>query len=77
MTPNWMRHHFIISLQGLNYNNAVVQQRDSRPIKRKREDSEGRVRSSSKVPRDQSGVRDVKVCYLLTIGLLNLIIIQS
>ena len=27
--------------------------------KRKREDSEGRVRSSSKVPRDQSGVRDV------------------
>jgi len=32
----------------------------SRPeIKRKREDSEGNVRSSSKVPRDQSGVRDV------------------
>ena len=32
----------------------------SRPeTKRKREDSEGRVRSSSKVPRDQSGVRDV------------------
>ena len=28
-------------------------------IKRKREDSEGNVRSSSKVPRDQSGVRDV------------------
>jgi len=27
--------------------------------KRKREDSEGNVRSSSKVPRDQSGVRDV------------------
>ncbi len=69
--------YLIISLQGLNYDNAVVQQRDSRPIKRKREDSEGRVRSSSKVPRDQSGVRDVKVCYLLTIGLLNLIIIQS
>jgi nucleolar GTP-binding protein len=32
----------------------------SRPAtKRKREDSEGTVRSSSKVPRDQSGVRDV------------------
>lgn len=28
-------------------------------VKRKREDSEGNVRSSSKVPRDQSGVRDV------------------
>jgi hypothetical protein len=27
--------------------------------KRKREDSEGNVRSSSKVPRDRSGVRDV------------------
>ena len=27
--------------------------------KRKREDSEGNVRSSSKVPRDKSGVRDV------------------
>jgi hypothetical protein len=32
----------------------------SRPeTKRKRVDSEGNVRSSSKVPRDQSGVRDV------------------
>ncbi len=32
----------------------------SRPeTKRKREDSEGNVRSSSKVPRDKSGVRDV------------------
>jgi nucleolar GTP-binding protein len=32
----------------------------SRPAtKRKREDSEGTVRSSSKVPRDKSGVRDV------------------
>jgi len=28
-------------------------------IKRKREDSEGNVRSSSKIPRDKSGVRDV------------------
>ncbi|CAF4275395.1 unnamed protein product, partial [Didymodactylos carnosus] len=33
---------------------------ESRPaVKRQRVDSEGRVRSSSKVPRDQSGVRDV------------------
>lgn len=32
----------------------------SRPeIKRKREDSEGNVRSSSKIPRDRSGVRDI------------------
>ncbi|RWS04884.1 nucleolar GTP-binding protein 1-like protein [Dinothrombium tinctorium] len=30
------------------------------PLKRKREDSEGRIRSSSKMPRDQSGIRDVK-----------------
>jgi len=33
--------------------------REMRPVKRKREDSEGRVRSSSKVPRDASGLRDV------------------
>lgn len=33
--------------------------RQTRPLKRKREDSEGRVRSSSKVPRDVSGLRDV------------------
>ena len=40
--------------------------------KRKREDSEGNVRSSSKVPRDQSGIRDVtmakKVKRLAKIG---------
>ncbi|GAB6031966.1 Nucleolar GTP-binding protein 1 [Chamberlinius hualienensis] len=35
--------------------------RSAKPLKRKREDSEGRVRSSSKMPRDQSGVRDVKM----------------
>ena len=29
-----------------------------KPVKRAREDSEGRVRSSSRVPRDKSGVRD-------------------
>ncbi|XP_042911680.1 GTP-binding protein 4-like [Parasteatoda tepidariorum] len=32
-----------------------------RSVKRKREDSEGRVRSSSRIPRDESGVRDVKM----------------
>jgi len=31
------------------------------PLKRKREDSEGQVRSSSKMPRDRSGIRDVVV----------------
>jgi len=30
-------------------------------LKRKREDSEGRVRSSSKVPRNEVGLRDVAV----------------
>jgi nucleolar GTP-binding protein len=30
------------------------------PLKRAREDSEGRVRSSSKTPRDVSGIRDPK-----------------
>ena len=29
-----------------------------KPVKRAREDSEGRVRSSSKMPRDKSGIRD-------------------
>lgn len=35
--------------------------RDTRGVKRKREDSEGRVRSSSKVPRDESCFRDSKM----------------
>jgi len=35
--------------------------RTVRSVKRKREDSEGRVRSSSRTPRDVSGVRDVKM----------------
>lgn len=30
-------------------------------LKRKREDSEGRVRSSSRMPRDESGIRDLTV----------------
>ena len=39
----------------------MVGDREGRPLKRAREDSEGRVRSSSRMPRDKSGVRDVKV----------------
>uniref|UniRef100_T1J7X8 Nucleolar GTP-binding protein 1 n=1 Tax=Strigamia maritima TaxID=126957 RepID=T1J7X8_STRMM len=43
-----------------NFTRSVSRSRSkSRPLKRQREDSEGRVRSSSKVPRDQSGLRDV------------------
>jgi len=36
----------------------VARSESHKPIKRKREDSEGRVRSSSKMPRDKSGIRD-------------------
>jgi nucleolar GTP-binding protein len=43
-----------------HYDEAAAEVVRSRPLKRKREDSEGRVRSSSKVPRDESGIRDVK-----------------
>ena len=42
---------------------AVFEGHKGRPIKRRREDSEGRVRSSSKLPRDKSGVRDKTVCH--------------
>ncbi|CAG2172316.1 unnamed protein product [Oppiella nova] len=49
------------SLAGLNYEEAVDDRQSRPPIKRMREDTEGRVRSSSKMPRDQSGVRDVKM----------------
>jgi len=53
--------------QELNYEKAVVEERDARPLKRMREDSEGRVRSSSRVPRDETGVKDVKVIIVLII----------
>jgi nucleolar GTP-binding protein len=43
-----------------HFTDAAALQVRSRPLKRKREDSEGRVRSSSKMPRDESGVRDVR-----------------
>ena len=41
-----------------NYNKSVARSESHKPIKRSREDSEGKVRSSSKMPRDKSGVRD-------------------
>lgn len=41
-----------------NYNQSVARSESHRPVKRQREDSEGRVRSSSKMPRDKSGIRD-------------------
>lgn len=48
----------------------------SRPaLKRARLDSEGRVRSSSKTPRDQSGVRDPKVTSSNTCCLLKQLLI--
>ncbi|XP_054707253.1 GTP-binding protein 4-like [Uloborus diversus] len=43
-----------------HFDDAIVG-RTVRPVKRKREDSEGRVRSSSRTPRDESGVRDIKM----------------
>jgi nucleolar GTP-binding protein len=43
-----------------HYNSEVYKARSEshKPLKRAREDSEGKVRSSSRVPRDKSGVRD-------------------
>jgi nucleolar GTP-binding protein len=43
--------------EGTHYNDSVVT-KQSRGLKRKREDSQGVVRSSSRTPRDQSGIRD-------------------
>lgn len=43
-----------------HYGDAARDTSSSRPpLKKMRVDSEGRVRSSSKMPRDQSGVRDM------------------
>ena len=44
-----------------NYNKSVARSESHRPVKRAREDSEGNVRSSSKVPRSKSGIRDESV----------------
>lgn len=43
-----------------HYREASKSVERSRPIKRAREDSEGRVRSSSRRPRSESGLRDVE-----------------
>ncbi|GIY22130.1 nucleolar GTP-binding protein 1 [Caerostris extrusa] len=43
-----------------HYDDATVG-RTVRPVKRMRMDSEGRVRSSSRVPRDDTGVQDLKM----------------
>ncbi|KAK8381888.1 hypothetical protein O3P69_015117 [Scylla paramamosain] len=48
-------------VQGCHFTRTRSTSRARPPIKRARMDSEGRVRSSSKTPRDQSGVRDVKM----------------
>lgn len=41
-----------------HYNKSVARSESHKPVKRAREDSEGHVRSSSKMPRDKSGMRD-------------------
>lgn len=41
-----------------HYNQSVARSESHKPVKRLREDSEGVVRSSSKMPRDRSGIRD-------------------
>ena len=41
-----------------HYTKSRARSESHKPVKRAREDSEGRVRSSSRVPRDKSGVRD-------------------
>lgn len=51
---------FFIIIQN-HFDEAVEGREPRRALKRKREDSKGVVRSSSKLPRDQSGIRDVKV----------------
>lgn len=41
-----------------HYTKSRARSESHKPVKRAREDSEGRVRSSSRVPRDKSGIRD-------------------
>ncbi|GFT27392.1 nucleolar GTP-binding protein 1 [Nephila pilipes] len=45
--------------------NAAVDRYGRRPVKRARTDSEGRVRSSSRTPRDEMGVQDQKMKFKL------------
>lgn len=53
----------MINFLKAHYNDDKLKPRSEshKPVKRAREDSEGMIRSSSKLPRDKSGVRDEKV----------------
>jgi nucleolar GTP-binding protein len=52
-------YKLILSLcKKAHYNRSVSRAESHKPVKRAREDSEGRVRSSSKMPRSKSGIRD-------------------
>lgn len=44
-----------------HYNKSVARSESHVPVKRAREDAEGNVRSSSRMPRDKSGVRDASM----------------
>ena len=46
--------------QTAHYTKSVARSESHKPVKRLRTDSEGKVRSSSKMPRDKSGIRDEK-----------------
>lgn len=48
-------------VQGCHFTRTKSSSRSRPPLKKARTDSEGRVRSSSKMPRDLSGVRDMTV----------------
>lgn len=56
-------HNLGVELDVKQIENARMasESRKVRPVKRMRLDSEGRVRSSSKIPRDESGIRDIKM----------------
>lgn len=56
-------------VDGCHFTRTKSVSRSRPPLKKARVDSEGRVRSSSKTPRDQSGVRDAKMAKKMkTIG---------
>lgn len=49
-----------------HYTKSIARSESHVPVKRAREDSEGRVRSSSKTPRDKSGLRDESAAGVVT-----------
>lgn len=51
-------------VKGCHFTRTRSLSRSRPPMKKARTDFDGTVRSSSKTPRDQSGVRDAKVCTL-------------